>query len=141
MLAAVALATGTTIIIKMGKPNYLWVTAAPMVWLVISTYTAAYQRIFHPDPRIGFLATANDAAQKLMTGAPPEQIANLQTIVYNNRLDAAIGIVLLVVISLIVLEAMRQWYLLLAHKKTPDLRESLVVPSRLTPLPVAGGED
>jgi carbon starvation protein len=141
MLAAVALATATTIIIKMGKAKYLWVTLAPMAWLVISTYTAAVQRIFDADPRIGFLATADAAAQRLAAGAPADQVAALQTTVFNNRLDAAIGIVLLVVISLIVVEAMRQWYLLLAHKKTPDLRESPVVPSRLAPLPVAGGQE
>jgi len=141
MLAAVALATATTIIIKMGKAKYMWVTVAPMAWLVISTFTAAVQRIFHPDPRIGFLATADAAAQKLAAGAPPDQIATLQTIVYNNRLDAGIGIVLLIVISLIVLEAMRQWYLLLGHRKEPDLRESPRVTSKWAVQPVAGGSE
>jgi carbon starvation protein len=141
MLAAVALATATTIIIKMGRVRYLWVTAAPMAWLVISTFTAAYQRIFHPDPRIGFLATANDAAAKLTAGAPPEQVANLQAAVFNNRLDAGIGIVLLVVISLIVVEAVRQWYLLLSHRREPDLHEEPRVPSKWAVQPVAGGEE
>jgi carbon starvation protein len=141
MLAAVALATATTIIIKMGKAKYLWVTAAPMAWLVISTFTAAYQRIFHPDPRIGFLATADSAAGRLASGAPPDQIATLQTTVFNNRLDGVIGIVLLIVVTLIVVEAVRQWYLLLTHKKAPDLHETPRIPSRLVVQPVAGGSE
>jgi carbon starvation protein len=59
LLAAIALAVGTTILIKMHRWKYLWVTAAPMVWLVTVTYTASYYKIFSPDPYLGFLAQAN----------------------------------------------------------------------------------
>jgi carbon starvation protein len=132
MLAAVALTTATTIIIKMGKARYMWVTAVPTIWLVISTFTAAYQRIFAPDPRIGFLANANAAeAQLSVTGLAPADLANLQTTVFNNRMDALIGLVLLVVVALIVVEAVRQWYLLLAGRKQARLAEAAPVPSRL----------
>ena len=132
MLAAVALTTATTIIIKMGKARYMWVTAVPTVWLVLSTFTAAYQRIFHADPRIGFFAAADAAqAQLANQGLSPADAATLQTSIFNNRMDAVIGLVLLVVVALIVVEAVRQWYLLLAGRKPPKLAEAAPVPSRL----------
>src|SRR5439155_16563407 len=75
MLAAVAFSVATTIIIKMGKARFMWVTAVPMAWLVVSTFTAAVQRIFHGDPRIGFLAAANAAEAQLAGGrVPPDQL-------------------------------------------------------------------
>jgi carbon starvation protein len=132
MLAAVALSTATTIIIKMGKARYLWVTALPMVWLVASTFTAAFQRIFHPDARIGFLSAATEAETRLSAAqVPADQLASLQSAVFNNRFDAAVGLVLLVVVTLIVVESVRQWYLLLGGKKEPRLAEAPKVPSRL----------
>ncbi len=143
MLAAVALSTATTIIIKMGKARYMWVTALPMAWLVVSTFTAAYQRIFHPDPRIGFFAAADAAAARLASGAvPAEQVATVQTAIFNNRFDAVIGIVLILVVGAIVVESIRQWYLLLTGRKDPDLAEAPRVPSQMVgPRLATGGTD
>src|SRR5438477_5670798 len=59
LLAAVALVVATTILMKMGKLRWIWVTLAPMAWLVIITMTASWQKIFHSNPRIGFLSAAN----------------------------------------------------------------------------------
>jgi carbon starvation protein len=132
MLAAVALATVTTVLIKMGKVRYAWVTAAPMAWLVISTFSAAVQRIFDSDPRIGFLALANATQAKIAAGQiKPENLANAQTVVFNNRFDAAIGLVLIFVVALIVVESVRQWYLLLSGRKESRLAEEPRVPSRM----------
>src|SRR5208282_2515179 len=58
LLAAVALVVATTILMKMGRLRWIWVTLLPMVWLVIITMTASYQKIFDGNPRIGFLANA-----------------------------------------------------------------------------------
>src|SRR5262249_40405688 len=59
LLAAVALVVATTILLKMGKKRWIWVTLAPATALVIVTMTASYEKIFSPDPRLGFLAAAN----------------------------------------------------------------------------------
>jgi carbon starvation protein len=141
MLAAIALATATTIIIKMGKARYAWVTVMPMFWLVATTFTAAWQRIFHADPRIGFLAAANAAEANIAAGGlDAGALALQQSAVLNNRFDAAIGIVLIVVVGVIVIEAVRQWYLLLTRRRQPELHETPPVRSRFIPS-VAGASD
>src|SRR4030088_2341481 len=71
LLAAVALVVGTTILLKMGRLRWVWVTLAPMAWLVIVTMTASYQKIFAADPRIGFLSYANVLAAQVAAGKIP----------------------------------------------------------------------
>src|SRR5208337_3827562 len=59
LLAAIALCVATTILLKMHGLKYLWITCAPLAWLVAVTFTAGWQKIFSPLPAIGFLAQAN----------------------------------------------------------------------------------
>ena len=54
MLAGIALLLGTTILFKMGKKAYVWVTLIPTVGLLIVTMTAGYQKLFHENPKIDF---------------------------------------------------------------------------------------
>ncbi len=143
MLAAVALATATTILIKMGKARYAWVTGAPMAWLVITTFSAAVQRIFDADPRIGFLALANVTQAKIAAGGvTPEELSKMHTVVFNSRFDAAVGLLLISVVTLIVVESVRQWCLLLTGRKECRLAEEPRVPSRMAAAgAMAGGSE
>src|SRR3569832_985450 len=76
MLAAIALCVGTTILVKSGKLRYAWITAAPLAWLVTITSTAAWEKLFSSDVRVGFLAHARDLADKVAAGAlPPDKLA------------------------------------------------------------------
>src|SRR5213076_3279963 len=91
LLAAVALVVATTILMKMGRLRWIWVTLLPMAWLVVITMTASYQKIFDANPRIGFLAYANALAAQIASGKiPAEQIAETQRLIFNQRLDAAV---------------------------------------------------
>lgn len=132
MLAAIALATVTTILIKMGKVRFMWVTAAPMAWLVISTFTAAIMRIFDGDARIGFLAAADAAEKKIAAGGLTGKVlSDAEATVFNNRFDAAIGLVLIIVVALVVIESLRQWTLLLTGRKEGHLSEEPHVLSKM----------
>src|ERR1700741_4513204 len=95
LLAAVALVVATTILLKMGRTRWIWVTLLPMAWLVIITMTASYQKIFDANPRIGFLAYANVLAAQIAAGKiPAAKIAEMQRVIFNQRLDAAVTAVL-----------------------------------------------
>src|SRR5262249_61839289 len=68
LLATIALCVATTILVKMHRARYMWVTCVPLVWLVIVTFTASYQKIFSQLPRIGFLAQASQREVLLRAG-------------------------------------------------------------------------
>jgi carbon starvation protein len=121
LLAAVALCVATTIIIKMHRAKYALVTLAPLSWLVIVTFTASWHKIFDPDPRIGFLAQAR---QLVAAGGNPR-------LIFNNRLDAAVTGLLIIMVALILLESARNWIAVLGGKKAVELKESPFVVTRL----------
>ncbi|HMO28639.1 carbon starvation CstA family protein [Enterovirga sp.] len=105
MLAAVALILCTVVIFRMKRERYAWITIVPTVWLVVGTLTAGLQKIFHPDPRIGFLSHANrfsEAAAKGEILAPAKNAGEMSQIILNDRIDAALaGIFVIVVVSII----------------------------------------
>jgi carbon starvation protein len=120
LLAAVALCVATTIIIKMHRAKYALVTLAPLTWLVVVTFTASWQKIFDPDPRIGFLAQA----QKLAASGANSRL------IFNNRLDAAVTGILIVMVGLILLESIRGWMGILSGRREAATKESPMVLTR-----------
>jgi carbon starvation protein len=109
LLAVIALALGTTVLIKMGRTRYLWVTLLPLGWLLAVTMTAGWMKIFSPDPRLGFLSGAAAA------GSP--------RLAFNAHVDAAVTAVFLVLVAVVVLANARVWWLLLAGRRAPGLSE------------------
>lgn len=91
ILAAMALILGTVILFKMKKQKYVWVTIVPTIFLFITSMTAGWQKIFHENPKIGFLAQANrfsDAIARNEILKPAKDIAEMQTIVFSNQINA-----------------------------------------------------
>jgi carbon starvation protein len=121
LLAAVALCVATTIIIKMHRAKYALVTLGPLAWLVTVTFTASWHKVFDPDPRIGFLAQARQIATA----------GGNARLIFNNRLDAVVTGVLVVMVALILLESARQWLGFLSGKKKARLSEAPFVVTRL----------
>ena len=105
MLAAVALTLCTVVIFKMKRERYAWVTIVPTVWLAICTLTAGIEKVFHPDVRIGFLSHANryaDALAQNQVIAPAKDLGQMSQIVWNDRIDAALALLfVLVVVSIL----------------------------------------
>ena len=125
LLAAVALVVATTILLKMGRLKWIWVTLLPMMWLVIVTMTASYQKIFSGNARIGFLAQANALAAQIASGKiPAASIGETQRVIFNLRLDAGVTAVLAGMILVLVIEAVLQWHAILGRRKAPVLRET-----------------
>ena len=58
MLAAIALVLCTVVLFKMKRERYAWVTVVPATWLVACTVTAGFEKVFNPNPAVGFLAHA-----------------------------------------------------------------------------------
>jgi carbon starvation protein len=133
LLAAVALVVATTILLKMGRFRWIWVTLAPMAWLVTITMTASWQKIFHPNPRIGFISAANAMAAQIAAGnVPAEKIVETQRLIFNQRLDAVVTAILAAMILVLLLEAVIQWAALLSKRHEPVLHESPYVASAWT---------
>jgi len=125
LLAAVALVVATTILLKMGKLKWIWVTLLPMAWLVIITMTASYQKIFSANARIGFLSQAKVMASQLVAGkVAAAKIADTHRNIFNLRLDAVVTAVLAVMILVLLVEAVAQWHAILSRDKAPVLEET-----------------
>ncbi|HTB93264.1 MAG TPA: carbon starvation CstA family protein [Candidatus Sulfotelmatobacter sp.] len=125
LLAAVALVVATTILLKMGRLKWIWVTLLPMGWLVVITMTASYQKIFSPNARIGFLSQASALAAQIASGKiAAAKIADTQRNIFNLRLDAAVTAVLALMILVLLVEALVQWYAILSRSKAPVMQET-----------------
>ncbi|NYZ14678.1 carbon starvation protein A [Azospirillum sp. RWY-5-1] len=106
MLAAIALTVCTVVLFKMKRQRHAWVTILPTVWLLICTLTAGWQKLFHPDPRIGFLAHADGFSQALAEGrilAPAKSAAEMSRVIVNDYVDAALtGLFMAIVVAMVV---------------------------------------
>ena len=136
MLAAMALCLGTVVLVKMGRGRQAWVTAVPLVWLVCTTQVAALEKIFHPSPRIGFLAQAQSLAQglaaRLAEGtAGADVVVRTQKLILNNRLDAVMAAFFVLVGLVVLVECLRTIWRITRGGRPPALDEAPYVPSRI----------
>jgi carbon starvation protein len=132
LLAAVALCVGTTILIKMHRARYMWITAVPLVWLVCVTFTAGYQKIFSDQPRLGFLAEASHLQSAIDAGSiAAGKIGEAQGTIFNDRLDAAVCGMFLLMVTLILVDSLRVWWRILSGTREGGVGEAPFVLSRL----------
>jgi carbon starvation protein len=132
LLATIALCLGTTIIIKMGKARFAWVTLVPLGWLAAVTMTASVEKIWHLNPRVGFLAHARLLGEQLAAGTvAPDKLVETQRLIFNDRLDAAVTFIFAVLVVVILVESGRHWWLYLRGRKTPVLTEAPMELSKL----------
>ena len=125
MLAGIALCVATTILIKSRKAYHALITVLPLCWLIIVTTSAAWQKLFSPELRIGFLAHASDLSTRLATGQmTPTQAAHAPQLLFNDYLDAALTGVFLLVSWILLIDTARVCWLVLTGKAHPPLSES-----------------
>jgi len=101
---------------------------------VIVTFTASYEKIFSPLPRIGFLAQASELEATLQAGqVAASKIAEIQTLIFNARLDAFICAVFVVLVATVLLDSIRIWAGILKGTRSAEVVEAPFVLSRLSP--------
>lgn len=110
ILAAMALTLGTAILFKMKKERYAWVTILPTIFLIITCLTAGWQKIFHENPAIGFLAQANKYSTAIAKGEilkPAKTLDEMQTIVFSNYVDAVLCGFFMIVMAVMILATIK----------------------------------
>ena len=140
MLAAVALTLGTVVLFRMKRDRYAWVTIVPTIWLLVCTLTAGWQKIFHADPKISFMAHARIYSTAIADGkvlAPAKSLEQMKQVLLNDYIDAAMcGFFMLVVIS-IVLFAFRS-VAAARRAQRPTVRETPFEPMPVDAVAVRG---
>lgn len=134
LLATVALCVGTTVIIKMGKARYAFMTLLPMAWLVIVTMTAGLTKIFSSDPKLGFLSHAKLLTTQIASNTLPANIKSVeaaQRMIFNDRLDAAVAAFFLVSVVVILAASIREWLAVTSGRQVAQSSEAPYVRSQL----------
>jgi carbon starvation protein len=112
----------------------MWVTCAPLAWLLAATYTAALQKILSPLPRIGFLADAARLESALASGkVTAANIAETRTLIFNARLDAVVCALFLVLVTIVVLDSIRVWEGIIRGTRPAGVHEAPFLPTHLRP--------
>jgi len=141
LLAAVALCVGTTVIIKMGKARYAFVTLLPLAWLVSVTMSAGALKIWSSNPKIGFLSHARMIGDALAAGTLPPGAKTLeaaQRMLFNDRLDAAVAGFFLLAVVVILADSLREWSAVLTGRKPATSTEVPIDTTFAGAQPVAG---
>jgi carbon starvation protein len=111
LLAATALAAGTTILVKSAKPRWALAPALPLAWLLAVTMSAGWMKLFAADRHIGFLAQADYLAGQIAAGAvPAAKLREMHAFIWNARLDAGLTALFMVLVAIVVLDAARVWW-------------------------------
>ena len=134
MLAAIALAFATVMLFRMKRQSFAWVTVVPMVWLVICTLTAGWQKLFDARPAVGFIAQARRFSAAAAEGkilAPAKNADQMTQVIVNNWVDAGLTAIFMVVVVAMLVFGVKAIFEALAAPNTttrevgddvPDLR-------------------
>jgi carbon starvation protein len=135
LLSVIALCLGTTLLIKMHKSRYIFVTLAPLAFMCAVTFSAGYLKVFSSDPRLGFLSGARSLLDKVAIAPDAVKAAELARQAAVWRFDALVAVLFLVLVAAIVLGSARQWWQLIRGSKRMVLHENDFVP--ITPAQLA----
>ncbi|WP_030264286.1 carbon starvation CstA family protein [Streptomyces violens] len=134
LLAAVALAVCTTLLVKSGRLKWAWITGIPLAWDAVVTLTASWQKVFSGDPKVGFFtqrAVYQDAIDAGKVLPPAKSMDDMHTVVTNSTVDGVLSAVLALLIVVVIADATR---VCIRHLRTPDatpLKEAPYVTSRI----------
>jgi carbon starvation protein len=140
MLAAIALCVATGILVKTAKLRHVWVTAVPLAWIVLVTTTAAWQKVFSTDVKLGFFAAANDMAAKLAAGTLPADRAKVApTLIFNQQLDGWLTVFFSILLWIVLIEMIRISVRHVRGQSVPANSEAPYVATKLAPVSLTSG--
>jgi carbon starvation protein len=134
LLAAVALAVCTTLLVKSGRLKWAWITGIPLAWDATVTLTASWQKVFSSDPKVGFFKQRQifqDAIDRGEVLPPAKTMDDMRTVVTNSTVDGVLTAVLALLIVVVIADALR---VCVRHVRRPalsTLSESPYVESKL----------
>ncbi|WP_320778915.1 carbon starvation CstA family protein [Streptomyces sp. CRN 30] len=134
LLAAVALAVCTTLLVKSGRLKWAWITGIPLAWDATVTLTASWQKVFSSDPKVGFFKQREvfqDAVDRGEVLAPAKSMDDMRTVVTNSTVDGVLTAVLALLIVVVIADALR---VCVRHVRRPalsTLSEAPYVESRI----------
>ncbi len=107
MLAAIALCVVTAMILKYRNKIYALITGIPLIWLLVITTTAAFEKIFSSDVRVGFLSAAKNIENQIMSNSSNIDINVLQQLSFNLHLNVVIVSILVVILWIVVFDVFK----------------------------------
>jgi carbon starvation protein len=134
LLAAVALALATTLLIKHGKLKWAWITAIPLAWDAAVTLTASYQKVFSDNPKLGFFAQRDAFQEALDNGEvlpPAQDLGDMEAVVTNSTVDGILAALFAVLIIIVILDSMRVWAKAIRAREPLPTTEVPHQPSRI----------
>jgi carbon starvation protein len=128
LLSVIALCLCTTILIKMGKTRYVFITLAPLLFMCSVTFSAGYLKVFSADPKLGFLSGAESLAAQAVAIVDPAKAHELLRQAWVWKIDAVVAGFFMLFVFLIVIGSAAQWWQLIRGTKPVVLRENEFVP-------------
>jgi carbon starvation protein len=142
LLAAVALAVCTTLLVKSGRLKWAWITGVPLAWDATVTLTASWQKVFSSDPKVGFFkqrSVFQDAIDAGKVLPPAKNMDDMHTVVTNSTVDGVLSAILAVLVVVVIADALRVCVrhvrrpALSTLSETPYVESKIVAPAGLVP--------
>ncbi|MFE2882251.1 carbon starvation CstA family protein [Streptomyces sp. NPDC059272] len=142
LLAAVALAVCTTLLVKSGRLKWAWITGIPLAWDAMVTLTASWQKVFSGDPKVGFFkqrSVFQDAIDAGKVLPPAKSMDDMRTVVTNSTVDGVLSAILAVLVVVVIADALRVCVrhvrrpALSTLSETPYVRSNITAPAGLVP--------
>ncbi|MFD3930123.1 carbon starvation CstA family protein [Streptomyces sp. NPDC058614] len=142
LLAAVALAVCTTLLVKSGRLKWAWVTGIPLVWDAVVTLTASWQKVFSSNPRVGFFkqrSVYQDGIDRGEVLAPAKTMDDMHTVVTNSTVDGVLTAILAILVVVVIADATRVCIrhirrpALSTLTETPYVESKIIAPAGLIP--------
>ncbi|MGV0602630.1 carbon starvation CstA 5TM domain-containing protein, partial [Mycolicibacterium pulveris] len=134
LLAAIALTVVTVVVVKKGLLKWAWVPGVPLLWDLVITLTASWQKIFSGDSKVGYWtqhfayrAAQEQGLQSFGAAKNPDQISD---VVRNTFIQGTLSIIFaLLVVIVFIAGVVMVWRAL--RGAAPPTTEDEPVPSRI----------